>query len=32
LRRDIVDSDGVARDSLIYALIPEEYEAVRKTW
>jgi RimJ/RimL family protein N-acetyltransferase len=32
MRHDIVDADGVPRDSLVYSLIPEEYEVVRTKW
>lgn len=32
MRRDFVDGDGVPRDSLVYSLIPEEYERLSAGW
>lgn len=32
LRRDSLAPDGTIRDSLIYAMIPDDYERARATW
>jgi RimJ/RimL family protein N-acetyltransferase len=32
LRHDLLGTDGSIRDTLIYAMVPEDYERVRATW